>query len=61
MKIWDLSRETYFGPSNGTFLSYEFIIIVLLLFLQKQKLMCTSAPAMYISAGGGVDARAVVQ
>jgi hypothetical protein len=24
MKIWDLSQETYFGPSNGTVLSYEF-------------------------------------
>jgi hypothetical protein len=24
MKIWDLSQETYLGPSNGTFLSYEF-------------------------------------
>ena len=24
MKIWDLSRETYCGPSNGNFLSCEF-------------------------------------
>ena len=24
MKIWDLSRETYFGSRNGTFLSHEF-------------------------------------